>query len=141
VPSALESAVDEIADKLGLDPLEVRKKNEASPVRMAQYDLAPRRSAGSAATRRPATPPGPASAASAWRTATGTCFASEDSNAQIRVHRDGSVELIAGYQDIGTGTRTAMAVVAAEELGIEASDITMRIGDTNFPRAPGPGAA
>ena len=31
--------MDELAEKLGLDPLEVRKKNEASPVRLAQYDL------------------------------------------------------------------------------------------------------
>ena len=35
----IESAMDELADKLGMDPLELRKKNEASPVRMAQYDL------------------------------------------------------------------------------------------------------
>ncbi|HKC12770.1 MAG TPA: molybdopterin cofactor-binding domain-containing protein, partial [Vicinamibacteria bacterium] len=36
---ALESAVDELAHKLGLDPLEVRKKNESSPVRLIQYDI------------------------------------------------------------------------------------------------------
>src|SRR5215472_7648835 len=36
---ALESAVDELAHRLGLDPLELRKKNESSPVRQSQYDL------------------------------------------------------------------------------------------------------
>ena len=35
----IESAMDELADKLGIDPVELRKKNEASPVRMAQYDV------------------------------------------------------------------------------------------------------
>jgi len=35
----LESAIDELAEKLGLDPLEVRRKNEASPVRLSQYDV------------------------------------------------------------------------------------------------------
>ena len=35
---ALESAMDELAEKLGMDPLEVRKKNESSPVRAAEYD-------------------------------------------------------------------------------------------------------
>ena len=35
----IECAVDELAEKLGIDPIELRKKNEASPVRIAQYDL------------------------------------------------------------------------------------------------------
>ena len=35
----LESAVDELAEKLGMDPLELRRKNESSPVRMMQYDV------------------------------------------------------------------------------------------------------
>ena len=34
----IESAIDELAEKLGMDPLELRKKNESSPVRLAQYD-------------------------------------------------------------------------------------------------------
>ena len=68
-------------------------------------------------------------------------FASENSNAQVRVHRDGSVELITGCQDIGSGYRTAMMVVAAEELGIEPADVTVRLGDTQFPEGPGSGGS
>ena len=68
-------------------------------------------------------------------------FASENSNAQVRVHRDGSVELLTGCQDIGTGYRTAMAVVAAEELGIDPADVTVRLGDTQFPEGPGSGGS
>jgi xanthine dehydrogenase YagR molybdenum-binding subunit len=68
-------------------------------------------------------------------------FASENSNAQVRVHRDGSVEVITGCQDIGTGYRTAMTVVAAEELGIEPADVTMRLGDTQFPEGPASGGS
>ena len=68
-------------------------------------------------------------------------FASENSNAQVRVHRDGSVEVITGCQDIGSGYRTAMMVVAAEELGIEPGDVTMRLGDTQFPEGPGSGGS
>jgi xanthine dehydrogenase YagR molybdenum-binding subunit len=60
----------------------------------------------------------------------------ENSNAQLKVHRDGSVELITGCQDLGTGYRTAMMAVAAEELGIETRDVTIRIGDTQFPVGP-----
>jgi xanthine dehydrogenase YagR molybdenum-binding subunit len=68
-------------------------------------------------------------------------FADDNTSAQVRVHRDGSVEVIAGYQDIGTGSRTAIAVVAAEELGIETAAVTMRIGDTQFPEGPASGGS
>jgi xanthine dehydrogenase YagR molybdenum-binding subunit len=68
-------------------------------------------------------------------------FAAEDSSAQVKVHRDGSVELITGCQDIGSGYRTAMAVVAAEELGIEPADVTLRLGDTQFPQGPASGGS
>src|SRR6185436_9907358 len=60
---------------------------------------------------------------------------------QVRVHRDGSVEVLTGCQDIGTGYRTAMAIVAAEELGIDPADVTVRLGDTQFPEGPGSGGS
>jgi CO/xanthine dehydrogenase Mo-binding subunit len=52
---------------------------------------------------------------------------------EVRVHRDGSVELFHGAQDIGTGIRTALAAIAAEELGLRPADITVYVGDTRFP--------
>jgi len=61
--------------------------------------------------------------------------------AQVKVHRDGSVELFSGAQDIGTGFRTAMAMVAAEELGLRPEDITVRVGDTGFPEGPASGGS
>jgi xanthine dehydrogenase molybdopterin-binding subunit B len=59
----------------------------------------------------------------------------------FKVHRDGSVELFSGAQDIGTGFRTAMAMVTAEELGLRAADITARVGDTSFPDGPASGGS
>jgi xanthine dehydrogenase YagR molybdenum-binding subunit len=56
--------------------------------------------------------------------------------ADLKIHPDGSVEAICGTQDIGTGTRTLMAMVAAETLGLEPKDITIKIGDTTYPWAP-----
>jgi xanthine dehydrogenase YagR molybdenum-binding subunit len=53
--------------------------------------------------------------------------------AEVQVHRDGSVELFHGAQDIGTGIRTALAVIAAEELGLRPADIGVHVGDTRFP--------
>jgi len=145
----IESAVDELADKLGLDPLEVRKKNEASPVRAAQYDLGAKAIGWSRRNKKAGDmssggfPPAKGAKKRGLGMANGNwyVFAAADVSAQVKIHRDGSVEVIAGYQDIGTGSRTAMAVVAAEELGIETSAVTMRIGDTQFPEGPGSGGS
>jgi xanthine dehydrogenase YagR molybdenum-binding subunit len=173
----VESAVDELAYKVGIDPLELRRKNEASPVRLAQYDLGAKaigwerrnRKAGDMSTGAWGTTAGHglAAASDSLRRGGGGgpggsgaapprsgkargigmangnwyVFASENSNAQVRVHRDGSVELVTGCQDIGVGYRTAMMVVAAEELGIEPGDVTMRLGDTQFPEGPGSGGS
>jgi xanthine dehydrogenase YagR molybdenum-binding subunit len=61
--------------------------------------------------------------------------------AQVKIHRDGSVELFSGAQDIGTGFRTAIAIVAAEGLGVAPEDITSRVGDTQFPEGPASGGS
>ena len=55
---------------------------------------------------------------------------------EVRIDRDGSVELRSSVQDIGSGIRTLLAQVVAEELGLRPEDISVRIGDTDF--APGP---
>jgi xanthine dehydrogenase YagR molybdenum-binding subunit len=54
----------------------------------------------------------------------------------IKIHPDGSVEAICGTQDIGCGTRTHMAVVAAETLGLDPEDITVKLGNSDYPWAP-----
>jgi xanthine dehydrogenase YagR molybdenum-binding subunit len=61
--------------------------------------------------------------------------------ATINVHADGSVEAICGTQDIGGGTRTFMATVAADTLGLEPGDITVKLGDTAYPWAPNSGGS
>ncbi len=148
----IESAIDELAEKLGMDPLEVRRKNEASPVRMAQYDIGAKeigwqrrnKKAGDMSTGSwdASSGHGGESPQQGKKRGIGMAngnwyvIASEQTSAQVKVHRDGSVEVICGYQDIGTGSRTAIAAIAAEELGIETSAVTMRIGDTQFPEGP-----
>jgi xanthine dehydrogenase YagR molybdenum-binding subunit len=61
--------------------------------------------------------------------------------AQVKIHRDGSVELFSGAQDLGTGFRTVIAVVAAEELGLDPTDITVHVGDTQYPEGPASGGS
>jgi len=53
--------------------------------------------------------------------------------ADIKLHRDGSVEVVCGTQDIGCGTRTYMATVTAETLGLKPKEVTVKIGETVYP--------
>jgi xanthine dehydrogenase YagR molybdenum-binding subunit len=55
--------------------------------------------------------------------------------ADVRIYPDGSVDVISGTQDIGCGTRTFMAMITADTLGLEPQDITVKIGDTDYPWA------
>ncbi len=57
--------------------------------------------------------------------------------AWVKFNSDGTVDVVTGTQDIGTGTRTALTQVAAEELGIPMERIALHLGDTaNGPYAP-----
>ena len=64
-----------------------------------------------------------------------------DSNCQISIHPDGSVEASLCTQDLGTGTRTVVAVVAAETLGVPLETIKLNIGDNRLPTSGGSGGS
>jgi xanthine dehydrogenase YagR molybdenum-binding subunit len=139
---SLESAVDELAHKLGMDPLELRRKNTSSPVRLAQYEAGAKAIGWERRNAKPGSGAGPKKrgigmANGNWY----VIFSRGTVGAEIKVHRDGSVELYSGCQDLGTGFRTAMAVVAAEELGLRTADIKMNIGDTRYPEGPASGGS
>jgi xanthine dehydrogenase YagR molybdenum-binding subunit len=59
----------------------------------------------------------------------------------VTILRDGSAQLEHGVQDLGTGARTMVAIVAAEELGIPLERVTVTIGDTRLPFGPGSGGS
>ncbi len=63
------------------------------------------------------------------------------SDCDLTIHPDGSVELKMGTQDLGTGTRTCILIVAAETLGIPMDAIQLLIGDTNYPPSGGSGGS
>jgi xanthine dehydrogenase YagR molybdenum-binding subunit len=128
---ALELAMDEMARKLGLDRLEFRHRNSDHPVRSVEFDLGAkafgwdeksRAQKRSGAMRR-----GIGVAGAAWH-----ALGVSGPEAQAIAHRDGRVELRVGTQDIGTGTRTVLAMVAAEEMGLPLSRISCEIGDTRY---------
>lgn len=149
---ALESAIDELAVALAIDPIELRRRNLTN---VDQVDDKPLSSPDALATclRRAAetfgwddggdsdsdsdTDPGDNDAAARRRRGRG--FAAHDwvggkshppAFAHVALTPDGSVQVVTGTQDIGTGTRTVLAAVAADALGIDVERITVALGDT-----------
>jgi xanthine dehydrogenase YagR molybdenum-binding subunit len=60
---------------------------------------------------------------------------------EVVIHKDGSVEARTGTQDIGTGQRTVMAIVAAQTLGVPLHMVAVRIGSSKLPPGPGSGGS
>ena len=64
-----------------------------------------------------------------------------ESNCDVTIHPDGAVNIKMGSQDLGTGTRTAILIVAADTLGIPIEQIKLEIGDSRFPQSGGSGGS
>jgi xanthine dehydrogenase YagR molybdenum-binding subunit len=64
-----------------------------------------------------------------------------NSNCQVMVNPDGSVEARLGSQDLGTGTRTVIAIVLSETLGVPLDLIKVSIGDSLFPASGASGGS
>ena len=63
------------------------------------------------------------------------------SDCDLTIHPDGSVDLKMGSQDLGTGTRTCILMIAADTLGIPMEAINLQIGDTQYPPSGGSGGS
>lgn len=136
---ALESCMDMLAEKLSIDPLQFRLKNDRHPVRLAEFE----RGAAMIGWERRNQQPGTGSirrgiglAASVWYN-TGR----PGSACRITIHHDGSVEVFSGCQDLGTGIRTVIVQIVAEELGIPMKAIKLHFGDTSYPFGPASGGS
>lgn len=130
---ALECAVDELAHRLGMDPLEFRRANDTHPFRRTYYDVGARAVGWERRNRVPGQAAGPKKRGIGMAHGNWYVLFREAVSAEVRVHKDGSVELFHGAQDLGTGIRTALAVVVAEELGLAPAQVTAHVGDTQYP--------
>ncbi len=139
---ALEGILDVAAEKLGMDPLALRLMNDPHPLRQIQWKLGAERIGWSANRRaKPGSDAGPVKrglgcAAAIWYQKGGGNWVVD-----LRVDRSGHVLVQNGTQDIGTGTKTVMAILVAEELGIAPDRVTVQIGDSAFPKGPGSGGS
>ncbi len=66
---------------------------------------------------------------------------SHNSTCNFAIHPDGSVEVSLGSQDLGTGTRTIIAIAAAETFGLSVEDIRVNLGDNRFPASGASGGS
>ncbi|HEX3806115.1 MAG TPA: xanthine dehydrogenase family protein molybdopterin-binding subunit, partial [Gaiellaceae bacterium] len=134
----LEALLDELAAKLGLDPLELRRRNYAEQTpeggayssknllecyRRAEPHWERRHEVRARSTE--VVKRGVGMASQIWYGGGGP-----PSYAWVRVGSDGRATVVTAMQDIGTGTKTAMAMIAAEELGIPLEHVTVSVGDS-----------
>ncbi len=128
---ALELAIDELARKLGIDRLELRRRNNPSPVRALEFEIGARAFRWNDRSRAPQSR-GPLKRGIGVASAAWHGIGASGPQAQCVALRDGRVQVRIGTQDIGTGTRTIIAMVAAEELGLPLDRVTAEIGDTRY---------
>jgi xanthine dehydrogenase YagR molybdenum-binding subunit len=144
---ALESAFDELADKLKLDPIELRLRNHADTDPDTQlpwsskslkecYQLGAEKFGWSRRNPEPRS-------MRDGRYLVGMGMASATypvlhfpATAVAKIMQDGNVVVQSGTHEMGTGTATALAPVIADVLGVAIERVRFDLGDTDLPRAP-----
>jgi xanthine dehydrogenase YagR molybdenum-binding subunit len=150
---ALECAIDEMAYKVDLDPLEFRLRNYAEtdenenrPWSSKQLRKCYRRGAEkfgwSKRNRKPRSMPAPNGDLIGFGMATAVYPAAQQPAGAIAIlNKDGSVVVRSATHEIGTGTYTAMSQFAADTLGLPLEKVRFELGDSQFPEAPNNGGS
>ncbi|MDI1454600.1 xanthine dehydrogenase family protein molybdopterin-binding subunit [Streptomyces sp. ATE26] len=140
---ALEAALDELAEKCGIDPIELRLRNEpdrgpVSGLPFAGRNLPACFAEGARRFGWADRDPRPGRRRDGrWLLGTGTAAASfgagaGPSTATATAHPDGTFTVRIAAADIGTGARTALTLVAADALDVDTGRVRVRIGDSDF---------
>ena len=129
---AMESVMDELAEKLNMDPLELRLKNDPNQTRQEEYRLGAEKF-GWNQRKKSGSDTGVKVRGMGVGSGTWGGGGRDRTQAMASIYRDGTVEVKIGTQDIGTGTRTLVAMVAAEELGLDYKEIMPLIGKSDYP--------
>ena len=139
-----ETQIDLIAQELGLDPIEIRRRNAMTP----NYEVPGQATIQSCGLvecldkidewikSRGELRPNRAIGIASYGFMSGGIFNWFDSpysfsSAVVRLNIDGKVDLFVGAQDIGQGSNTTLAMICAEELGVRLEDIRVHSGDTD----------
>ncbi|HEY4250921.1 MAG TPA: aldehyde oxidoreductase molybdenum-binding subunit PaoC [Roseomonas sp.] len=148
---ALEIAIDEMAEKLGLDPIEFRAINDTAvdpehperPFSQRQLVHCLRLGAGRFGWGRRDARPG-RHRDGRWLVGMGVAAGFRNnlvmkSGARVRLDKHGVVTVETDMTDIGTGSYTIIAQTAAEMMGLTVDRVRVRLGDSSFPASAGSG--
>lgn len=149
---ALECAMDELAYKLKIDPLELRMINftdvhpdSGKPYSSKALRECYRMGAEKFGWKNRKFEPGSMRDGRllvGWGMASGVWGAFQSTaSAQITLKADGTAHVASGTSDIGPGTYTVMTQIAAEYLGLNPEKVKFELGDTKFPVAPTQGGS
>ncbi len=149
---ALESALDELAYKLKIDPLELRLINysETDPESGKPWSSKALRECYKEASEKfgwSKRNPEPRSQRDGkwlvgWGMATGTWGAFQNAaTVRIALKADGTAHVSSATSDIGPGTYTVITMIAAEFLGLPPEKVKFELGDTKFPKSPAQGGS
>ncbi len=142
---ATESQIDMVADDLGIDPIEIRRKNGMTP----NYEVPGQAYIQSCGLHqcldkieewiksRGELPPNHGIGLAAYGFMSGGIFNWFDtpyafSAAMVRLNIDGKVDLFTGACDIGQGSDTTLSMICAEELGVRLEDVRIHAADTGI---------
>ena len=148
----LEGAIDELAEKLALDPIELRRINEPDrdpekDVAFSSRSLIRALDEGAKKFGWDKRRPEPATRREGeWLIGMGVAAAARsnllmETSAKVVIHPDGTATVSSAMTDIGTGSYTILTQIASEILGIPMNRITMELGDTNDVPAAGSGGS
>ena len=149
---AIECAMDELAAELGLDPIELRRRNEPAADPTSSKPFSTRRmidcyEEGARRFGWPDRVPDPGSVSEGeWLIGIGMAASlrgnfTVTAAANVRLEADGRATVETDMTDIGTGTYTILAQTVGEILGLDPSRVDVRIGDTAYPKSAGSGGS
>jgi xanthine dehydrogenase YagR molybdenum-binding subunit len=138
---ALEQSIDELAARLNMDLLDLRDRIDENPVRRVQRQIVRESALWKSRNPRPNADPGPIKRGIGLSQSVWYRHLTMDAAAEVRVHKDGSVEVLSAVQDIGSGIKTVLAQILAEQFGVPPAKVSVKIGDTNYPVGPNSGGS
>src|SRR6266404_4055620 len=138
---AMESLLDELAYKIGMDPVDFRKKNMRDVIYHRQLDRGAREINWARRNVRAGGGSGPLKRGMGCGAGTWGGGGNNQCKVDVTVGRDGSVLVAVGTQDLGTGTRTFTRAIVAEELGLQIRDVVEQIGSSKLGSANSSGGS
>lgn len=138
---ALEQTIDEVAAKLNMDPIDFRDKTDENPVRRVERQIVRESAVWKSRNPQVNADKGPIKRGVGLSQSVWYRFINMNSAAEVRVHKDGSVEVMSAVQDIGGGIKTVLAQILAEQFGVPPAQVAVKIGDTNYPIGPNSGGS